>query len=514
MREELLNFLTQRGTLPEPKAIDYLLSFENPLDYLSSLLNHFEEKPLILTLEEIRRVEAIAERASIEAKGRAQLKPEAVQSKLLEIQKEAPAVPEHFIKEPKEVVRLRRRKEIVAREYGPELKILKDITGKSTSRGKMEDFQRYFRNRFQTMQRMLLSRRELGGCVEVSKAKKLSREVCFICIVNSVKSTKSGHKILEVEDETGTASVLITKTSPLINDWIVPDEVVGIRGSPGKDDLIIAESIVHPEVPINKEFRKAEVSVSAAFISDVHVGSKSFLEKKWSAFSQWINDGEDLAKEIKYLVISGDVVDGIGVYPRQDEDLLIDDIHRQYEEFAKLLSSIPEWIKIIVLPGNHDAVRPAEPQPAIPTSLRNLFSSDVIFVGNPCYFQLHGVEILSYHGKSIDDFVSTVPSMTYSRPLEAMKEMLRKRHLAPTYGGKTPIAPEEEDYLIIEKVPDIFVTGHVHGFGMENYRGIRLINSSAWQSQTSYQKMRNIDPVPGKVPIVNLASGEFFLKEF
>src|SRR5207253_35834 len=83
--------------------------------------------------------------------------------------------------------------------------------------------------------------------------------------------------------------------------------------------------------------------------------------------------------------------------------------------------------------------------------------------------------------------VSAIPGLSYQRPLDGMKAMLRLRHLAPIYGGKTPIAPEAEDHLIIDEIPDIFVTGHVHAVGVDQYRGVVLVNSSTWQAQTPYR---------------------------
>jgi DNA polymerase II small subunit len=117
---------------------------------------------------------------------------------------------------------------------------------------------------------------------------------------------------------------------------------------------------------------------------------------------------------------------------------------------------------------------------------------------------IEGVNILAYHGRSIDDFVTHVQQCTYEAPMVAMKEMLKRRHLAPVYGGRTPIAPEAHDYLVVETIPDVFVTGHVHGAGVEQFRGSLLINASAWQSQTRYQKLMNFVPDPAKVPTVNL----------
>ncbi len=157
------------------------------------------------------------------------------------------------------------------------------------------------------------------------------------------------------------------------------------------------------------------------------------------------------------------------------------------------------------MPGNHDAVRPAEPQPTFPEWVTECFAGDNIrFLGNPAFFSLHGVEILAYHGRSFDDWVLSLQELSYETPIAAMRQMLRRRHLTPIYGGKTPIAPEHEDHLVIERVPDIFVTGHVHKVGMERCYGTRLINASTWQAQTSYQKMMNFNPDPARLPIVDL----------
>jgi DNA polymerase II small subunit len=41
---------------------------------------------------------------------------------------------------------------------------------------------------------------------------------------------------------------------------------------------------------------------------------------------------------------------------------------------------------------------------------------------------------------------------------------------------------------------------------MESYKGVLLINSSTWQSQTEYQKMMNFQPQPAKVAVVDLQS--------
>ncbi|HUL39107.1 MAG TPA: metallophosphoesterase, partial [Methanomassiliicoccales archaeon] len=250
-----------------------------------------------------------------------------------------------------------------------------------------------------------------------------------------------------------------------------------------------------------------------AFLSDIHVGSITFLRERWDHMIRWAKT-QAKAEGLGYVLVPGDCVDGIGIYPDQEEELEIEDIFEQYHLLAELLKELPDHIQIIVQPGNHDAVRLAEPQPAFGDEISRLFDSSVLLVGNPCYLEIEGRVILSYHGKSMDDLVNAIQGLTYNRPLEAMREMLRRRHLAPIYGGKTAIAPEKKDHLVIEQVPDIFVTGHVHSAGISDYRGVRMINASTWQDQTSFQRMHNFVPDPAKVPMVHLGTGKCSIKDF
>jgi DNA polymerase II small subunit len=208
-----------------------------------------------------------------------------------------------------------------------------------------------------------------------------------------------------------------------------------------------------------------------------------------------------LAERVKYVIIAGDIVDGVGVYPGQDRELEIIDINGQYEEAAMQIAKMPDRVRIIISPGNHDAVRQAEPQPALPKEFASLFPKNVMHVGNPSMLDVEGVKLLIYHGRSIDDLVMKIPRLEYERPHQAMIEMLRRRHLAPLYGNRTLIAPEREDYLVVDDIPDILHCGHVHTYGTAYYRGIFLVNSSCWQSQTEFQKKVNLNPIPGNVTV-------------
>jgi DNA polymerase II small subunit len=279
----------------------------------------------------------------------------------------------------------------------------------------------------------------------------------------------------------------------------------------GRGNLLILEDVFFPEIP-QKTPRKASAPVYAALISDLHVGSKKFMQKEFERFLLWLNGKfgnpyfREIASHVKYVVIAGDIVDGIGIYPGQAKELAIKDIRRQYDLASKFIEKIPDYIKLIVIPGNHDASRKALPQPAIPKDYADSIyeAREILSLGNPSIISLHGVETLIYHGRSLDDVVAVVPGMSYNTPDKAMKLLLQCRHLAPIYGQRTPIAPEKRDFMVIERIPDIFHAGHVHVLKHCTYRGTLIVNSGAWQEQTDYMKKMGCVPLPGIAPIVNL----------
>ncbi len=383
-----------------------------------------------------------------------------------------------------------------------ELRILKDVTGKSTCRGEVEDFVAYFNSRYEKILRILRGR---VNPVPISSIWKLrSEKVDVVGIVNEVREINENTAILELEDKTGVVTVLATGKVKEEAMTLLGDEVIGVSGTiSGRK--IIADRIIFPDLPINGNKKKRQFRI--AFISDIHFGSKTFLKEEWENFIKWINcESENerlvkIAEEVKYLFVAGDVVDGVGIYPEQEKELEIVDIYEQYEVAAEYLDMIRKDVKIILAPGNHDAVRQAEPQPALPKEFSSLFSNNVICVGNPSMIDLSGLKVLLYHGRSLDDVISKINRLDYTKPHEAIFELLKRRHLSPMYGERVPIAPEKEDYLVIDEVPDVVHSGHVHTYGTGFYRGTFVVCSSTWQSQTEFQKKVNLNPMPGIVAV-------------
>lgn len=477
--------LLEAGLQVTPRALDFILALEPSLASLVISKVKATDGTLVLTEEDVRKLiekEEPREATSVEA------------PKSKEAQSIIPPS-------------LKPKPDLTAKEVDEDFEVVMDPTKMIGTSGSLDDFVNYFKDRYMRLSNLFLKRGDIKG---VRRTCELSRadEVKLIGLVREILRTRSGSIVVELEDLDGVVSVLIPSNLTDKARHLMLDQVVCVEGR-SNGAYIVADNIIWPDIPFDHKPRRADDPIMAVFISDTHFGSKKFMEKPFTRFLEWLQGkrgdekNRNLAKQVKYLVIGGDIVDGVGVYPNQEKELVVEELYAQYEIVARHLEKVPDYVKIIAIPGGHDATRQALPQPAIPKEYSEpLYEIGVEMLGDPAYFRIHGVEVLCFHGDSLND-VMTALSIDSHYPEKAMIELLRGRHLAPIYGS-TPLSPEPMDLLVIEKVPDILHCGHLHVNGQENYRGVTVINSGTFQDQTDYQKAMGLTPTPGKPYIVNL----------
>jgi DNA polymerase II small subunit len=415
---------------------------------------------------------------------------------------------------------------------GESYKIIFDPTYKINSEDK-KDFSKLFHSRYKKTLKILSIRSESRQIRKIKQIKDLRNKSRFSSLSNEnergklvdsvfvaglimFKRNRKNDVELVIDDTTGSLPV-VCRTRELINEasTLVLDQMLMLEISLTKknsNDFVIKD-IMFPDIPEHVSSKSGTESY-VALISDLHVGSKYFMEKEFNDFLGWLSSDDDFVRKIKFICIAGDIVDGIGIYPNQDRELIDININSQMSYAAALLQKIPKRMHVFLIPGNHDPGRRALPQSAL-TNLRNFQQlENFSIIGNPSLVELNKVKLLMFHGQSLDDVIATVPGLSYSKPVEAMKVLLRSRHLSPIYGNRTPIAPESEDMLVIDDVPDVFHAGHVHTTQVGRYKGTLIVNSGAWQKQTKFQQTMGITPTPGICLLVNLATLQSFKKDF
>lgn len=392
--------------------------------------------------------------------------------------------------------------------------ILFDCTARLTMPVGVEGFSSLFKSRFKKLKSIMEQRPESKNLRNISNIQGTSEKDIYICGLVNEKTIKDNTFKLTLEDMTGTIEGFVAEPARETLKGLFLDQFVMVKVDRRGDDIRFIE-IIQPDIPLHTS-NHADNEVYAVLLSDLHIGSKYFMEREFREFLDWLASPDSYALKVRFVLVAGDIIDGVGVFPNQDKELVEKTTHKQLEKASELFSLIPDYIKVFISPGNHDPGRRALPQPAIPRdSAPNLWNKKNIFMlGNPALLSINSVKILMFHGQSIDDIVKGVTGMEYSHPADVMKGILRVRHLSPIFGSQTPIAPENEDLLVIEDIPDVFHAGHVHVTELDVYKGIKVINSGAWQRQTPFQLSVGQIPTPGIAVLFNLKTHQILLRNF
>ena len=187
MREEILSAAAKRKLFFTPDAMEMILSNDHPMEFTNTVFSHLADNVMFVSKKDI--MDCIAG------------------DKIL-------------FESPKEIV--------PHNKFTPDIHVIKgtDITGESTCEGKINDFAQYFRARFFTLKRLVEKRNDFGKAMDISRAKTLDRAGKIVGIVYEKSTTKNGHTMLTIEDDTDTIKVFISRDSPLASESFVNDEVI------------------------------------------------------------------------------------------------------------------------------------------------------------------------------------------------------------------------------------------------------------------------------------------------
>jgi DNA polymerase II small subunit len=398
---------------------------------------------------------------------------------------------------------------------------------------KIAEFTKANRTKYSAMKTFLMNRSELQNAVSIKRAPQMEdRNTTIIGMVYDIAKLPTGTIKLELEDPSGKIVAIISQKNVALMkkaEWITYDEVLGFIGGCSKG-VFFVKDIIWADIP-QKQIPQTEEDVYVVFSADMHIGSNMFKEEAFNKFIEWLEgksgDAKQkaLAAKVKYVLFVGDVIDGVGVYPNQNRELVLTDIYDQYKLLTKYLMRIPKDKQVIIAPGTHEGIRLEEPKPRIPEKfIPELYSmNNFTFVTDPAYVQLHkvggypGITVLMYHGDSFDYYIGTIDALRlaggYDKGTEVIKYLLKRRSLSPSYGGQE-VLPMNEDPLIIYQIPDVVHSGHLHKGDTSFYKGVALISSSCFQGKTAFQEKLGHHPDYGKVTLMNLKDTKISILDF
>jgi len=381
------------------EAYVYLDSHSDIESVINQILSAKPENP-ILSLEAIETILNTVKKQSSESSSQ-QLKKSVAEEEKKQEQNESSAKEVQTKTRPKTHIRQNKIAADIEVLYTPEI---------SPKKVTVKNFEQYFTNRYKQLAQLFRGRHDIATIVSTNSllSHKYKEDVSLVALVYSKSVTRNGNVFLELEDLEGQVKGIIStsqmnaiKKAP----YILEDAVLCFTGN-WNNDILHIRDIQWPDIPYTRQPNYAYDDVLALFISDIHIGSKHFMGDLFMKVVNFLNGQlnseryNQLGEKIKYLFVGGDVVDGVGVYPEQENDLALKNIRLQYLLASEYFEKIASDIEIIIIPGNHDGARSAEPQTPIQQEFASeLYKLDnVKLLGSPTYIKAHGVEVLMSHG--------------------------------------------------------------------------------------------------------------------
>ena len=159
-----------------------------------------------------------------------------------------------------------------------------DITGKSTTEGKMNDITACFTDRLTKIREMIVKNSKLPRrptevarlLREVHRYQGYENKAVAIGLVNEPRYTKNGHLMWSLEDETGEMNCLLTKRQgddrdkfqeQIIHAGLMPDDVLGVSGTFSQNGDIFYVDDLHFPMKARHEKASSPFGISVAYIS-------------------------------------------------------------------------------------------------------------------------------------------------------------------------------------------------------------------------------------------------------
>jgi DNA polymerase II small subunit len=239
-------------------------------------------------------------------------------------------------------------------------------------------------------------------------------------------------------------------------DQTVLDEVIGLVCEAGGDGIVVS-NIIWPDIPLKRDVTQAKEDVFCLFISDLHMDSEKFNHESYKKFLSWLN-------QVKY--------DNFYIF-------VLGGVSSKISDMKDFFSKLPEKSERIFLRGEDD------PE-----------FSDMLNITDPSLIKIDNITLLLSHGGFLEKYSKIWPNL---QPEKIMLNLLKKRHIDPVFDSCTKIF--DQDYFVLDTVPDIFASGHLHSPGILNYKSTTIISNGSFLTQPIFW-------------IINLRTRETFKLDF
>ena len=212
-------------------------------------------------------------------------------------------------------------------------KVLFDPTSKITSGEGINGYNSLFASRFNKLKRIISDRPESRLLKTIASVKTTkSDDDLYVCGLVTARINERNITKLLLEDPSGSfEGIIFDNELQKTADLLLNDQFIMARVGFGKNSGLIIKDLISPDIP-DQATNRSDSETFAVFLSDLHIGSKYFMEDEFSEFVSWISSPDPVARKIHFVLIGGDVVNGVGIYPNQNKELVCQTIQEQLKK--------------------------------------------------------------------------------------------------------------------------------------------------------------------------------------
>ena len=280
--------------------------------------------------------------------------------------------------------------------------------------------------------------------------------------------------LIYLEDQTG--KILLKGSINPIN--FVNGLIIGVSGIYHFEEAFFeVENIYFPYIPPDSSNSFQKVPCLIGFISDIALNSLYF---DYPLFMKNFRSIPPLS----LLVVIGNIFDFSSSNLQSSPENAVEEWKSQIEIIEAQPISIMNEIfhecnfPVILIPGLKDLVDGYFPIQPFQSVLIEKENSHIISTTNPAKFSFENIKFLVMSGEPIED-IEKCTNMDYEN---CKQSLILWRHFAPTaitnYGG---VVSYDNDLLVIDEIPDIFVTGNAPELSLSNFHDIMLLSIPNYQ---------------------------------
>jgi len=187
-----------------------------------------------------------------------------------------------------------------------EINVLFDPTTNITTGEGVKGYNALFSSRFNKLKKIISNRpesRKLKSIASVKTAK--SEDDMYVCGLVTTRNSERNITRLVLEDPSGSfEGIVFDNELQKTAGTLLTDQFVMVRISRGKNSGFIIKDIIQPDIP-DQPINKSETEAYAVFLSDLHIGSKYFMEEEFREFVSWLSSPDSVARKIRFILIGG-----------------------------------------------------------------------------------------------------------------------------------------------------------------------------------------------------------------